>query len=56
VPQGSVFAPVLLVIYCADVNVISIARPRGLKMHASLMLTNTQLHFHADPTEVDNKV
>jgi len=52
VPQESVLGSVLLLIYCADV--IAIARRRGLEMH--LYADDTQLYFHADPTEMHRKM
>jgi len=52
VPQGSVFGPVLFLIYCADL--IAIARCRGFEVHS--YADDTQLYFLANPTAVDNEV
>ena len=52
VPQGSVLGPILFLIYCADV--ILIALRHGFRVHS--YADDTQLYFHADPSEADNQV
>jgi len=52
VPQGSVFGPVLFLVYWADV--VAIARRHGLEVHS--YANDTQLYFHADPSAVDSNV